>query len=107
MNQIKHIHALSELNRQGISLWNADKIAKQYQVPVRHIHDVLRTEIPVFDNIEDEKKFNEISQKKFIMTSTHQNLTNVFSQFKVVKKPIKMRTQVDPIPTLAQKLEDG
>ena len=72
----------------GRTPWTShkDKIAKQYQVPVRHIHDVLRTEIPVFDNIEDEKKFNEISQKKFIMTSTHQNLTNVFSQFKVVKK---------------------
>ena len=63
-----------------------DKIAEQYQVPVRHIHNVLRTEIPVFDNIEDEKNLNEISQKKFIMTSTHQNLTNVFSQFEVVKK---------------------
>jgi len=62
-----------------------DKIAEQYQVPVRHIHDVLRTEIPVFGSAEDEKKFNEISQKKFIMVSTHQNLTNVFSQFKVKK----------------------
>ena len=27
MNQIKHIHALSELNRQGISLWNAGTVS--------------------------------------------------------------------------------
>ena len=62
-----------------------DKIAEQYQIPVRHIHDVLRNEIPVFVSAEEEKKFNEISQQKFLRVSKHQNLTNVFSQFKVKK----------------------
>jgi len=41
------------------------------------------------------------------MVSTHQNLTNVFSQFKV-KKPIRRTHDAfGPIPTQDQKLEDG
>merc|ERR1712212_111531 len=99
MNQIKHIFQLSELNHKGESSWGPDKIALQYQVPVRHIHKVLRNKIPDFETVEQEKKFNEISQKNFIQTSRHQNVTNVFSQF-TVKKAIKNRGQHDgKLPT--------